>query len=115
MARGVRQFVPPLNESDAYFFSAAAGEREGLEAAENEALRVPFVPSLKPPYRWREWAAPDGAKRIELQNGMAGDVFAFNRSGEGDARTPADLIAVIEDQSAEMQAALADLKRLAAP
>ena len=38
-----------------------------------------------------------------------------NRSGEGDARTPADLIAVIEEQSVEMQAALADLKRLAAP
>ena len=68
------QYIPELTWM---LFLRVLDEREELEAAENEALRVPFAPSLKPPYRWRDWAAPDGAKRRELQNGMAGDVFAF--------------------------------------
>ena len=29
------------------------------------------------PYRWRDWAAPDGAKRKELQSGALGAAFAF--------------------------------------
>ena len=68
------QYIPELTWM---LFLRILDEREELEAAEAEALRVPFTPSLKPPYRWRDWAAPDGAKRKELQAGAFGGVFAF--------------------------------------
>ena len=68
------QYIPELTWM---LFLRILDEREELEAAEAEALRVPFTPSLKPPYRWRDWAAPDGAKRKELQAGAFGDVFEF--------------------------------------
>ena len=32
---------------------------------------------MQAPYRWRDWAAPDGAKRAALQSGVRGDVFQF--------------------------------------
>jgi type I restriction enzyme M protein len=35
------------------------------------------TPSLEPPFRWRDWAAPEGAKRTELQNGTLGAFFSF--------------------------------------
>lgn len=36
-----------------------------------------FTPSLKFPYRWRDWAAPDGRKRKELQEGTLGAFMSF--------------------------------------
>ena len=42
-------------------------EREAKEAEQAEAVGAAFRPSLEAPYRWRDWAAPDGPKRIELQ------------------------------------------------
>lgn len=36
-----------------------------------------FVPSLAPPYRWQDWAAPDGEKRRQPQNAELGAFFAF--------------------------------------
>ena len=68
------QYIPELTWM---LFLRILDEREELEAASAEALRVPFTPSLKPPYRWRDWAAPDGAKRKELQAGAFGGVFEF--------------------------------------
>jgi len=52
-------------------------ERETREAEEAEAVNAEFTPSLAAPYRWRDWAAPDGAKRKELQNGALGAFFGF--------------------------------------
>ncbi len=52
-------------------------DREMLEAEEAAAVGIPFTPSLKPPYRWQDWAAPEGAKRKELQDGVAGETFDF--------------------------------------
>ncbi|MEO6320382.1 MAG: type I restriction-modification system subunit M N-terminal domain-containing protein [Polaromonas sp.] len=65
-----------------------AQEERARESA--EALGQPFVPALRAPYRWQDWAAPlkpaDGAltsegqpvgwKRAKLQT-RAGDLFAF--------------------------------------
>ena len=36
-----------------------------------------FTPSLDPPYRWRDWAAPDGDKRRALATGALGAFFDF--------------------------------------
>jgi len=44
---------------------------------EARTLGVSFKPSLAKPYRWRDWAAPDGPKRKELQDGALGAFFAF--------------------------------------
>jgi len=47
------------------------------EIEEAEAVGAEFSPSLEAPYRWREWAAPDGEKRRELQNAALGAFFGF--------------------------------------
>ncbi len=52
-------------------------EREALEAEEAAAVGAAFTPTLEFPHRWQDWAAPDGAKREELQSGASGGVFAF--------------------------------------
>jgi type I restriction enzyme M protein len=36
-----------------------------------------YTPSLEAPYRWQDWAAPDGPKRTTLQAGTLGGFFAF--------------------------------------
>ena len=68
------QYIPELTWM---LFLRILDEREELEAEASEAVGARFEPSLKPPYRWRDWAAPDGAKRKELQDGKFGDVFEF--------------------------------------
>src|SRR5579884_3461720 len=68
---GALQYVPELTW---ILFLRILDEREAQEQAEAEAVGVPFTPSLESPYRWRDWAAPDGAKRQELQNGALGAV-----------------------------------------
>ena len=73
-ASGVLQYVPELTWM---LFLRILDEREELEAMEAEALGTPFTPSLSYPYRWRDWASPDGEKREELQNGVSGAVFQF--------------------------------------
>ena len=44
---------------------------------EREALGVEFSASLEAPYRWRDWAAPGGAKRFELSEGAMGAFLPF--------------------------------------
>lgn len=69
---GAMQYVPELTW---ILFLRILDEREEREEHEAEALGVLFRPSLEPPYRWRDWAAPpetlpDGQrnKRAQLQN-----------------------------------------------
>ena len=73
-ASGVLQYVPELTWM---LFLRILDDREELEAMESEAVGISFTPSLYSPYRWRDWAAPDGDKRRELQNGMSGSVLRF--------------------------------------
>src|SRR4051812_24453105 len=61
---GALQYVPELTW---ILFLRILDEREELEADEAEAVGEDYSPSLEAPYRWRDWAAPDGPKRIELQ------------------------------------------------
>lgn len=71
---GALQYVPELTW---ILFLRILDEREEREAAEARAVGVEYRPSLVAPYRWRDWAAPDGAKRKELQEGALGAVFEF--------------------------------------
>ena len=68
------QYIPELTW---ILFLRILDEREAGEAERAAAVGSPFKPALQAPYRWRDWAAPDGAKRTALQSGVRGDVFQF--------------------------------------
>src|SRR5258708_17447691 len=68
------QYVPELTW---ILFLRILDEKEEREEQEAEALGVSFRPSLEEPYRWRDWAAPDGKKRKELETGTLGGFFGF--------------------------------------
>ena len=71
---GALQYVPELTW---ILFLRILDEREEQEAAEAEAVGASFTPSLEAPYRWQDWAAPGGPKRVELQMGAMNGFFAF--------------------------------------
>lgn len=71
---GALQYVPELTW---ILFLRILDERETHEAEAAEAVDSEFNPSLAAPYRWQDWAAPDGTKRKELQNGALGAFFGF--------------------------------------
>jgi len=72
---GALQYVPELTW---ILFLRILDERETSEAEEAEAVGAHFTPSLRKPYRWRDWAAPNGKKRKTLQDGGAlGAFFGF--------------------------------------
>lgn len=74
---GALQYVPELTW---ILFLRILDEQEQQEAEYAEAVGIDFTPSLQPPYRWRDWAAPyddslfsldseqrpQGWKRLEL-------------------------------------------------
>lgn len=60
---GAMQYVPELTW---ILFLRILDERETHEAENAEAVGADFTPSLEPPYRWRDWAAPDSQRREEL-------------------------------------------------
>src|ERR1039458_3524000 len=57
---GAMKYVPELTW---LLFLRILDEREAQEADEAEALGIPFAATIKKPYRWRDWAAPDCALR----------------------------------------------------
>ena len=71
---GALQYVPELTW---ILFLRILDERETREAEEAEAVGAAYTPSLEAPYRWQDWAAPDGPKRTTLQAGTLGGFFAF--------------------------------------
>jgi type I restriction enzyme M protein len=71
---GALQYVPELTW---ILFLRILDEREAREAEQAEAVGAECRPSLAGPYRWRDWAAPDGAKRTELQLATFGAFFGF--------------------------------------
>jgi type I restriction enzyme M protein len=71
---GALQYVPELTW---ILFLRILDERETREREEAEAVSAEFRPSLEAPYRWQDWAAPDGAKRTALQAGTLGGFFTF--------------------------------------
>ena len=71
---GALQYVPELTW---ILFLRILDERETRERDEAEAVSAEFTPSLTAPYRWQDWAAPDGARRKALQAGTLGGFVAF--------------------------------------
>jgi len=57
---GALQYVPELTW---ILFLRILDEQETAQAAHAKALGLPFTPSLSPPYRWQDWAAPDSPRR----------------------------------------------------
>jgi type I restriction enzyme M protein len=71
---GALQYVPELTWM---LFLRILDEKEEREAEHTKALGVEFTPSLEFPYRWRDWASPDGKKRKELQERTFGAFMPF--------------------------------------
>lgn len=71
---GALQYVPELTW---ILFLRVLDEKEQEAADEAAAVGASYTASLSAPYRWRDWAAPGGAKRRELENGALGSVKAF--------------------------------------
>lgn len=71
---GAMQYVPELTW---ILFLRILDEREQHEAEQSEAVDAEFTPSFSSPYRWCDWAAPDGEKRRQLQQGVLGAYFSF--------------------------------------
>ena len=91
---GALQYVPELTW---ILFLRILDEREQQEAQASEALSVAFKPSLEQPYRWRDWAAPDGPKRKELQEGALGSFFAFVNGSIGPDSSLVGLLPYLKD------------------
>jgi len=68
------QYVPELTW---ILFLRVLDERERIEAENAEAVGADYHESLDPPYRWRDWAAPNGEKRQQLTAGAMNAFFAF--------------------------------------
>ena len=71
---GALQYVPELTW---ILFLRILDEREEGERQRAEAVGAEFTPSFDKPYRWCDWAAPDGKKRKELCDGALGEFFGF--------------------------------------
>ncbi len=70
---GALQYVPELTWM---LFLRILDEKEEREAEQIKAVGSRFRPSLEYPYRWKDWASPDGRKRKELQEGTFGGFLA---------------------------------------
>ena len=73
---GALQYIPELTW---ILFLRMLDEREIREEADAELLRGDFSPTLRSPFRWRDWASPEGKKRRALAEGRSGAFFAFVR------------------------------------
>src|SRR5258708_4926735 len=71
---GALQYVPELTW---ILFIRILDDKEMSDREEAAAVGATFTPSLETPYRWEDWAAPEGSKRLELQNGTLGAFFNF--------------------------------------
>lgn len=72
---GALQYVPEWRTW--ILFLRILDDTETQEAERAEAVGVKYKHSLKAPYRWQDWADPEGKKRVELQNGALGAFFGF--------------------------------------
>lgn len=71
---GALQYVPEITW---ILFLRILDVREEHEAERAEAVGTTFRASLKPPYRWRDWAAPDALRRKQLQESGANAFYDF--------------------------------------
>jgi type I restriction enzyme M protein len=84
------QYVPELTW---ILFLRILDERETREQQEAEAQGIAYTPSLAAPFRWCDWAAPNGSQRTALTEGALGAFFGFvngkpNNNGELEGLLP---------------------------
>lgn len=73
--KGAMQYIPELTWM---MFLRILDEKEQEEEMQCEAVGKSFSPSLKFPYRWKDWGSPEGKKRKEIQDsGKLGDFLDF--------------------------------------
>ncbi|HRZ85989.1 MAG TPA: N-6 DNA methylase [Candidatus Paceibacterota bacterium] len=73
--KGAMQYIPELTWM---MFLRILDENEEKEEMQCDAVGKSFTPSLKSPYRWRDWGSPNGSKRKEIQEkGKLGDFLEF--------------------------------------
>ncbi len=72
--KGALEYVPELTW---ILFLRILDEREAEEAQIASASGTQVTPTLKAPFRWRDWGDPNGKKRKELQSGRMGGFLAF--------------------------------------
>ena len=73
-AASALQYIPELTW---ILFLRVLDEREEQEEIAKRIVGATFSPTLVSPFRWRDWAAPDGSKREELQIGTNGSMRRF--------------------------------------
>ncbi len=71
---GALQYVPELTWM---LFLRILDDREEQQAASARAVGAPFTPSLRYPYRWRDWAARHGQKRLALKAAPSNAFIGF--------------------------------------
>jgi type I restriction enzyme M protein len=71
---GALQYVPELSW---LLFLKILDDTEQREAEEAEAVGDSFADSIPEPYRWRDWANPEGNRRLNLQMGQMGQFLPF--------------------------------------
>jgi type I restriction enzyme M protein len=71
---GALQYVPELSW---ILFLKILDDTEQREAEEAEVVGDLFEDSISEPYRWRDWAAPEGTYRLKLQMGQMGQFIPF--------------------------------------
>jgi type I restriction enzyme M protein len=71
---GAMQYVPELTW---LLFLRILDAQEKREAETGEVLGNTFMPSLKAPYQWSEWASKGGNTRTKLVDGKLGAYFEF--------------------------------------
>ena len=64
---GALQYVPELTW---ILFLRILDELEMQEAEQAEAVGANFSPSLEPPYRWHDWAAPESDDMFNIRDGL---------------------------------------------
>ena len=73
-ATGASEYIPELTW---LLFLRVLDDQEEREAERRNIVGTEFSPTLKPPYRWRDWAAPGGSKREQLQIATNGSMRRF--------------------------------------
>ncbi len=74
---GALQYVPELSW---LLFLRFLDEREASEQQEAEAIGRAYRESIEYPFRWHDWADPEGDRRRQLQDSASGAVFDFLES-----------------------------------
>ncbi|WP_330203194.1 N-6 DNA methylase [Cyanobacterium sp. DS4] len=88
------QYVPELTW---LLFLRILDDIEQQEAEGMEVLGLDFHYSLKYPYRWQDWASPNGTKRLELtMSGNLGDFMNFVNGGYDNDGKPFGLLPTLK-------------------